>query len=447
VSIALAIGHAPVHAQSLNEALGHAYVNNPQLNAARAQLRVTNENVPQALAGYRPRVTANASIGHQWSGSVDARGNESNAHRNPSSVNLQVDQTLFNGFQTDNAVRQAESLVRAQRETLRTVEQDVFLAAITAYMDVVRDTATLEQQRIFVNVINEQLRSTRDRFAVGEVTRTDVAQAEASLASARSQLTLAQANLNVSRATFRRVVGRDPGRLNGRVNAERLIPRSLAQAVDLGSRDHPQVRAAVYGVDAATFAISVAEAALLPTVTVSGTAQRSISPSTQVDRTDSLSIVGRVTVPIYDGGVAPSRVRQARETLGQRRIEVDTVRDQIRALVTSNWGTLEAQRQQIVAAQASINATQIALAGVREEARVGQRTTLDVLNAEQAALNARVTLVRAERDRVVAAYSLIGAMGRLNVASLGVPAPRYDAEQHYRQVRDRWHGLRTPGGE
>jgi outer membrane protein len=231
------------------------------------------------------------------------------------------------------------------------------------------------------------------------------------------------------------------------VNAERLIPRNLAQAVDLGSRDHPQVRAAVYGVDAATFAISVAEAALLPTVTVSGTAQRSISPSTQVDRTDSLSIVGRVTVPIYDGGVAPSRVRQARETLGQRRIEVDTVRDQIRALVTSNWGTLEAQRQQIIAAQASINATQIALAGVREEARVGQRTTLDVLNAEQAALNARVTLVRAERDRVVAAYSLIGAMGRLNVASLGVPAPRYDAEQHYRQVRDRWHGLRTPGGE
>lgn len=445
--VGLVVGISPAGAQSLTEALAQAYVNNPQLNAARAQLRVTNENVPQALSGYRPRVTANASIGHQWSSSVDTRGNETNAHRNPSSVGVQVDQTLFNGFQTDNAVRQAEALVRAQRETLRTVEQDVFLSAITSYMDVVRDSATVEVQRNFVAVISDQLRSTRDRFAVGEVTRTDVAQAEARLASARSQLTLAQANLNVSRATFRRVIGRDPGRLNGRVNADRLVPRSLSQALQTGGTEHPQVRAAVYGVDAATFAISVAEAALLPTVTVTGTAQRSISPSTAVDRTDSLSLVGRVTVPIYDGGIAPSRVRQARETLGQRRIEVDTVRDQIRALITSNWGTLEAQRQQIVAAQAQITATQIALNGVREEARVGQRTTLDVLNAEQEALNARVALVRAERDRVVATYSLIGAIGRLNVTSLQVPAPRYDAEQHYRQVRDRWHGLRTPSGE
>jgi outer membrane protein len=279
------------------------------------------------------------------------------------------------------------------------------------------------------------------------VTRTDVAQAESRLASARSQLTSAQAALNFSRATFRRVIGRDPSRLTGRLNPDRLIPRSIQQALGIGSNEHPQIRAAVFGVDAATFAISVAEAALLPTVSVSGTAQRSISPSTQVDRTDSISIVGRVTVPIYDGGVAPSRVRQARETLGQRRIEIDSVRDQIRALIATNWGNLEAQRQQIIAAQAQITATQVALNGVREEARVGQRTTLDVLNAEQEALNARVQLVRAERDRVVAAYSLIGALGRLNVTSLQVPAPRYDAEQHYRQVRDRWHGLRTPSGE
>jgi outer membrane protein len=447
-AVALAsIGAGPLAAQSLNEALANAYVSNPTLNAARAQLRVTNENVPQALSGYRPRVTATGDIGVQATRSRTTTGNTIDSTTYPRGVGIQVDQTLFNGFSTDNQVRQAESLVRAQRETLRTSEQDVLLAAATAYMDVVRDSAIVNLRNNFVGVINEQLRQTQDRFNVGEVTRTDVAQAEARLSLARADLELARANLVTSRATFIRVVGREPGRLNGNTTIERVLPRNLNQALTVGSAEHPQVRAAVYNVDSAAFAVNVAEAGLLPTVTLSGALTRSYERSTGVERSDAASLVARVTVPIYDGGVAPSRIRQAREQLGQRRIEIDSVRDQVRALVRANWGNLESARAQIQATQAQIRASEIALQGVREEARVGQRTTLDVLNAQQDLLNAQVTLVRNQRDRVVAAFALLGAVGRLNVAALGLNVPQHDPTAHYNQVRDRWHGLRTPSGE
>jgi outer membrane protein len=442
-----AVAAQPSQAQSLSEALSQAYINNPQLNSARAQLRVTNENVPQALSGYRPRVSVNASAGQQWS-EARAFGNTTSAVRTPRSVGIQVDQTLFNGFQTDNQVRQAEAQVRSQREVLRTTEQDVLLAAATVYMDVVRDSALVELQRNFVNVINEQLRATRSRFEVGEVTRTDVAQAESRLALSRSQLAAAQAQLNLSRANYLRVVGRPAQqRLNGRTTVEGILPRSIEQALSVGSNEHPQIRAAVFGVDSAAFAVAVAQAALYPTVTVTGLLQRQYAPSTTVDRLDTASIVGRVTIPIYDGGIGSSRVRQAKESLGQSRINIDVVRDQVRALIISNWGNLDAQRAQIEAARAQIAASEIALNGVREEARVGQRTTLDVLNAQQDLLNARVSLVQAERNRVVAAYALLGAIGRLNLPRLGLNVPQHDPTLHYNQVRDRWHGMRTPSGE
>jgi outer membrane protein len=446
VVVGFALGPGAANAQSLSEALAQAYVNNPQLNAARAQLRVTNENVPQALSGYRPRVTASGDVGATVTRSRTALGT-STATTYPRGVGVQVDQTLFNGFQTDNQVRQAEALVRAQRETLRTTEQDVFLSAVTAYMDVVQNGAIVDLRRNFVTVIGEQLRATQDRFNVGEVTRTDVAQSEARLASARAQLELARANLNASRATFIRVIGMEPRRLSGATTVERILPASLERALTIGSGEHPQVRAATYNVDSAAFAVAVAQAALLPTVTLSGAASLGYDRSSTVERAESYSVVARVTVPIYDGGLAPSRVRQATETLGQRRIEIDSVRDQIRALVRSNWGNLLSARAQITATQAQIRANEIALSGVREEARVGQRTTLDVLNAQQDLLESQVTLVRNQRDRVVAAFALLGAVGRLSVPALGLRVPQHDPTLHYNQVRDRWHGLRTPSGE
>lgn len=441
-------------AQTIRDALASAYIYNPQLNAARAALRVTNEGVPQALAGYRPSLSLNADLGAQHNINTTGSGSQTTAgtgrqetNQTPAGYNFTVNQTLFNGFLTDNQVRQAETLVRAQRETLRTAEQSIMLLAVTAFMDVVRDQAILKLQKNNVVVLTEQLRQTRDRFKVGEVTRTDVAQAESQLQAGISQVSAAEAALIASKANYRQQIGQDAGNLNAQTNVEKTLPKSLALAIATGASEHPQIRAATYNVDSAAFAIQIAEAALYPTVTVVGTASTGFNRAIGNNTSESYAIVGRVTVPLYEAGVAPSRVRQAKETLGQNRIQVDVVRDQIRALVATQWGNLESQRAQVNASQAQIKAAQIAFDSIREEARVGQRTILDVLNTQQTLLNAQVALVRAQHDRTVAAYTLLGAIGRLSAEQLQLAVALHDPTQHYEQVRDRWHGLRTPSGE
>lgn len=441
-------------AQSIRDALASAYVYNPQLNAARAALRVTNESVPQALAGYRPTITFNADIGQQHNINTTAQGSQSTTgagrqenNQTPGGYSFGLNQTLFNGFLTDNQVRQAEALVRAQRETLRTAEQDVMLAAVTAFMDTVRDQAILKLQKSNVVVLMEQLRQTRDRFNVGEVTRTDVAQSESRLQAAIAQVAAAEATLIASKSNYRRQIGRDPGNLDPQTPVEKTLPKSLNVSLEVGASEHPQVRAAAYNVDSAAFAIQIAEAALYPTITVTGTTSTGFNRAVGNNTFENYSVVGRVTVPIYEGGIAPSRIRAAKETHGQNRIQVDAVRDQIRALVASTWGNLESQRAQVNAAQAQIKAAQIAFQSIKEEARVGQRTILDVLNTQQDLLNAQVALVRAQHDRTVAAYTLLGAVGRLSAEQLQLPVAVHDPTKHYEQVRDRWHGLRTPAGE
>lgn len=442
------------NAETIRESLASAYSYSPQLNAARAALRITNENVPQALAGYRPTISLNADIGQQHNITSTSAGSQSTSIRGRSETNqtpggygFTVNQTLFNGFLTDNQVRQAEALVRAQRETLRTAEQNVMLAAVTSFMDVVRDQAILKLQKNNVVVLTEQLRQTRDRFKVGEVTRTDVAQSESQLQAGISQVSAAEAALILSKANYRQQIGRDPGNLNPKTNVEQILPKTVAAAVEIGANEHPQVRAAFYNVDSAAFAIHIAEAALYPTISVSGSASTGFNRAVGNNTAETYSVVGRVTVPIYEGGIAASRVRQAKESLGQTRIQVDQVRDQIRNLVVSNWGSLASQRAQVSASEAQIKAAQIAFDSIREEARVGQRTILDVLNTQQILLNAQVALVRAQHDRVVAAYTLLGALGRLGADQLQLGVNLHDPTTHYEQVRDRWHGLRTPGGE
>lgn len=449
-----AVAPFSARAQTIDKALADAYVYNPQLNAARAALRITNENVPQALAGYRPTVTLNADIGQQHNINTTGRGSQTTAgagrqetNQTPGGYSFAVNQTLFNGFLTDNQVRQAEALVRAQRETLRTAEQTVMLLAVTAFMDVVRDQAILKLQKNNVIVLTEQLRQTRDRFKVGEVTRTDVAQAESQLQAGISQVSAAEAALIASKANYRQQIGREAGNLNPLTRVENTLPKTLATAVEIGAGEHPQVRAATYNVDSAAFAIQIAQAALYPTITVTGSASTGFNRSVGNNTTESYAVVGRVTVPLYEGGIAPSRVRQAKETLNQNRIQVDQVRDQIRNLVVTNWGNLQSQRAQVTASQAQIKAAQVAFDSIREEARVGQRTILDVLNTQQTLLNAQVALVRAQHDRTVAAYTLLGALGRLNAEQLHLAVTLHDPTQHYEQVRDLWHGLRTPSGE
>ncbi len=444
---------------SLEQALVQAYQNNPQINAQRALVRATDEAVPQALSGYRPRISGTYSTGVTWtetntetqvpvisSGTTVGNRNRNVTRFYPSAIGGQVQQNLFNGFQTANRTRQAEGQVFASRETLRVIEQAVLLDAATVYMNVLRDTAVLELQRRNVEVIQEQLRQTRDRFNVGEVTRTDVAQAESRVAAAQSQFLTAQANLTTSRAAYRRVIGIDPNRLGNGTPVDRFAPRSLDLAVAQGQSENPSVTAAEYGVDVAQLQVRVNEGSLYPVVTVTGSVQQNWNQSDVVVNSMNASVVGQVTVPIYQGGQEYSLIRQAKETVGQRRLELAQNRDQARANVVQSWGQLDAAKAQIDATRAQVTAAEIALNGVREEARVGQRTTLDVLNATQELLNARVALVTAQRDRVVASYTLLSSVGRLSVPVLGLQVPLYDPMIHYQQVRDSWVGIRTPDG-
>jgi outer membrane protein len=453
VVVACLAASLDVRADTLEAALVQAYQNNPQINAQRALVRATDEAVPQALSGYRPRISATATIGEQYmelKSRVNTPSGQTVSKQKgdtlPWTLGATATQTIFNGFQTANRTRQAESQVLQARETLRVIEQQVLLDAATAYMNLLREEATLDLQKRNVEVLQEQLRQTRDRFNVGEVTRTDVAQAESRVAAGQSQMLAAQSNYTTARAAYRRIIGVEPGKLTPGAPVDRFSPRRLDLAIAQAQTENPSVLAATYGVDFASLSVKVSEGALYPTVTVTGSIQEVRDSSLSSARTYQASVVGQITVPIYQGGSEYSAIRQGKETVGQRRLELAQNRDQARANVVQAWGQLDAAKAQIDATRAQVAAAEIALNGVREEARVGQRTTLDVLNAQQELVNARVALVNAQRDRVVASYTLLSAVGRLSIPVLGLQVPLYDPMVHYQQVRDSWIGVRTPDG-
>ena len=445
--LSLGVG-SPALAESLNSSLARAYVNNPQLNAQRAATRASDENVPLANAGYLPKASATGQLGFAHSDSSGTNNFGSGSQDTvPRGVGLSVSQTLFDGYRTPNSIRQAESNVYGSRESLRNIEQSVLQSAAQSYMDVLRDTAVLDLRNSNIKVLEEQLRQTQDRFKVGEVTRTDVAQAEAGLAGSRADYYTAQSNLQNSIASFRQVVGVQPTRLEAARPVERGLPPSLATAIDISQVEHPNVQAALHQVDAASLQVKVAEGALYPTLSVTGSVQKQYDAE-NIPGSDAFvgTVSGNLTVPIYQGGAEYATVRQAKENLGQARLLADYQRENVRAAVISAWGLLESSRATVQSDQASVNASEIALNGVREEARVGQRTTLDVLNAQQTLLNARVALVGAQRDRVVASYAILATIGRLSISTLGLAVKEYTPIVHFNQVKDKWIGLRTPDG-
>jgi outer membrane protein len=447
---------SPAAAEKIEAALARAYQNNPQLNAQRATVRQTDEGVPQALAGYRPSISANASAGKQY---IDAQAsipgllpggsptpiNIKEAF-NTWSVGVNASQNLFNA-QTPNRTRAAESQVFAARETLRVIEQSVLLSAASVYMDVLRDTANLELQRDNVGVLRQTLKVTQDRYDAGAVTATDVDQAQAQLASAEASLHSAESTLMTTNANYRRIIGTDPNGLSPGMPVDRFSPRTLDAAVVQSLSQNPSVTAAMHDVDVAQLQVRIAEAGLYPTLALQGSAQ--LQQFNSNDATLKLSnntVQAKLTVPIYQGGSEYSAIRQNKETVGQQRLSLDQVRDQVRANTVQYWGQLEATKAQTEAAERQVKYSESALNGVRNEAQLGQRTTLDVLNALQALLNARVNLISAQHDRVVASYSVLSAVGRLSPTVLGLPAPIYDPGVHYQQVRDSWFGVRTPDG-
>ncbi len=253
-------------------------------------------------------------------------------------------------------------------------------------------------------------------------------------------------NYVTSQANYRRVIGVNPGRLDPGTPVDRLSPAVLARAITEGETQSPSVLASMYGVDAAELAVKISEGALYPNLGLTASATKSWDPLFNINKETAISVIGQLTVPIYQGGSEYSAIRQSKETLGQQRLNLDVNRDQARATVVQSWGQLDAAKAQIEATTAQVNAAEIALNGVREEARVGQRTTLDVLNAQQELVNARVALVTAQHDRVVASYTLLAAVGGLSMQHLGLNVMIYDPQVHYQQVRDAWIGVRTPDG-
>jgi outer membrane protein len=359
-------------------------------------------------------------------------------------VAIAVEQPIFNGFRTVNALKASESAVLAGRESLRSTEQSVLLDAVTAFMNVVREQAIVGLTAQNVDFLREQTRGAQDRLDVGEGTRTDLAQNQAAEATGLSDYNLAVANLNAAIAFYIQVVGEQPRSLAAAAVAKGL-PRSVEEATSLAMNSNPAVIASQHNVDIGAFNVSILEGGLLPSVSVTGSVSRSTGGASP-GATDSASVMGRLSVPIYEGGAISSQVRQAKERLGALRIQVDIMRDAVRAQAVSALGLLNATQAQIRAAQAGVRAAQLALEGVQEERRVGQSTTLDVLIAQQALLNARVLLVRAQRDAVVASYTLLSAIGRLDATSLALNVAPYEPAEHYEQVRDKWFGLRTPDG-
>ena len=432
-------------AETLREALAAAYKFNPRLDAARATQRATDEEVPRALSGYRPSVTGSADTGYQKS-ITDGPLGHSNTETLPRGYTVGAVQPLFRGFRTVSAVSAAEATARAGWETLRIAEASVLLEAVTAYGDVVRDTAIVRLRENNVTVLTRDLRATQDRFNVGEVTRTDVAQAQARRAASVAALDLARANLKTSRATFERVVGHPPSNLV-EARGTKLVPKSVQEGVEISARESPNVVAALYREQAARFAIDLIRGELLPTVQLEANYTKRFEPSSSIDESDNTQVTGRVTVPFYTGGEVQARVRQAKHTHIQRLQEIEQARTEVQAQVVTAWSQLQAAQAAVESDTTAVEANRIALAGVREEERVGQRTLLDVLNAEQELLNSEVNLATDRRNLMVASYALLSTMGRLNSQELGVANLVYDPEAHYQEVRRKWFDISITHGD
>ena len=427
-------------ADTIESALAKAYMNNPDFNAQRAALRATDEGVQRARAGLLPSVSASSSLGRQ-SSNYNSTSTSSNDLLSPRTLGVSVTQSLYNGARVTNQIDQSEKSVLAAREQLRSVEQKVLFGASSGYMAVVRDTAVLKVRQANINVLKEQLRQTEDRFNVGEVTRTDVAQVSAQLAAAEAERSsAAQASLASSVASYQQIIGSMPDALADAVPLVNMVPTSLDQALLIGQADHPDIRTARFSVDIAAAGVKIAQGELLPSLSLKGSLTHANDYKSADDEYNDASILASLTIPLYEGGEVHARVRQLKETLGQRRLEADSALRAVIAEISSAWSQYITSQARIKAAETQIEAATVALNGTREEAKVGQRTTLDVLIADQTLLGAQVNLVTAQTDRVVASYRVLSSVGKLSANSLGLKVKGYDAKVHYDKVKGRLYG-------
>jgi outer membrane protein len=448
----------PVRAQTLQEALAQTYNNNPSLLAARAQLRGVDEGVPQALAGWRPTVVMAGSYGAAdvrtrsqqqqfrpdgsffWRDPNFPQSTTIRQERSPATASITLTQPIYRGGRTTAQTRQAENLVLAQRARLIATEQQVLGDAVSAYISVIQNGELLRLNINNEQVLARQLQATNERFRVGEITRTDVAQAESRLAGARTSRTQAEGTLQIARATFERVIGEAPRRLTNPQPLQQPV-RSQAEAQAMAVASNPNVVAALFNAASARDNIDVQASALMPQLSGNAQAFRNDSNLAPHSRQNGGQVTLNLSAPIYQGGAEYAAVRQARQTAQQTLSQVDEARRVAAEAAARSWETLVSARAAVTSVRVQIRAQEIALDGVQREAIVGSRTTLDVLNAEQELLNARTSLVNALAAVVTGSYALAGAVGRLTAQDLGLAVELYDMTAYYQAVRNRWAGL------
>jgi TolC family type I secretion outer membrane protein len=428
---------ATADAASLREALVTTYLTSPRLEAGRSELRQVDELVPQALSGYRPSLFLNSDLTGERS--TIRQGQVAEQNRSGTSVNLTLRQNLYSGGGTQAQVSQAENQVRAQRARLYGLEQQVMLDAVDAYTAAYRDQVVLDLALNNEERLKRQLEATRDRFEVGEVARTDVAQAEARLSRARADVEQAKADLASSRAFYERVVGEAPSKLEEPKVLQEL-PKTEAETRAIASQN-PDIIAATFDLYAARDNVDVQFSSLLPSLDLQGVLEYADQPTanTEWGRTAALGL--NLSVPLYQGGGEYSRVRESRQRVRQQRDLLESAHRSVQEVVTASWERLLAATAAIDAFQAEVRANGIALEGVQQEALVGARTVLDVLDAEQELFTSQVNLVRASREEILASYQLKLAIGQLTVEGLELPIEPFDAVAYYERNRTRLFGV------
>lgn len=427
---------APVSGgMSLEMALAEAYRNNPDLQAARAALRAVDENYARAMSGYRPSVAASADYTHS-----DVEGDVISSSSDPKTMSLDIAQNLYSGGTTSANVAAADNQVKAQRALLVSTEQSVFLDVVTSYMDVMRDQQIVQLNMNNEKVLSNHLDASRQRFELGDITKTDVSQSESRLSAATAGRVRAEGNYRASRAAFEQVVGITPEGLQ-KPAQDILVPSSLDVAQADAMQNNPDILYARYASSFASESTRAIRGELLPKVDLTGGFGRTYDPSQiSEDKVDSTVLGLRAVVPLYTAGGVDARVRQARQTEQQRRMEMRSSERFVNQSVVDAWAALEAARAEMSARAVQIGAAQLALDGVKVETDYGSRSTLDLLDAEQEYLDAQVSYVIAERNKVVAAYRLLSSVGDLTADKLKLNVALYDPDKNFQKVKNKWIG-------
>lgn len=421
----------------INEVLAEVYSRNPELQAARAELRAVDETYAQAFSGFRPVVTGEAAIS-----STHENGDNTDSHSDPKGVAVGIEQSLYSGGSTLADMRASSNVIKAQRALLHLKEQQVLLEAVKAYLDVLRDQEILNSNRNNTEVLAQRLKESRERLRLGDITRTDVSQAESRYAQATAERVAAEGFLKSSRAAFEKVSGLTADKLK-RPGAKLALPATLDEAQEVGNRLNPAIAFTQYSEQAAAATTRSIQGELLPQVGVSGGLDHTYDPLGGNDRATGAAVTLRATMPLYSGGATASRIRQSRQVESQRRIQIRQAEREVRQAVTDAWTALTSARAQAEARAAEVKASGLARKNVKAEAEYGSRTTLDLLDAEQEYRNARVAQAVADHDAQLAAYGLLAATGKLTAQELALAAPLYDPTKNFQKVKNKWFGTKV----